>query len=137
MSNGNKTGMSADLITSAEIEYVKAHAVTIDPIKIMQEGKQFPPILEPYYLKSGYSISYSLDIAPNFPVVHHISIRHENHKTDPADAEHIARTILGAKYIVFGAMNVKWVLHFYSCSDLERLDNFLRRLKRNIPTYQI
>lgn len=76
--------MSADLITLDEIEYVKAHAITIDHMKIMQEGKQFP-IMKPYFLKSGYSVSYFLDIMPDFPEVHHISIMHENHKTDPAE----------------------------------------------------
>src|SRR5659263_43277 len=113
------------LITPEEVAHIKARAITIDPIKLMREKKPFPPPIKPYHLKSRYSVSYSIDLMPDFPPVHHVSVGHEQGKTDPADAEQIAKTILGSEYFVMGAMSIRYTLHFYSCSDMKLLTEFL------------
>ena len=121
--------MSQDLITQEEIDHVKANAVTIDQIAFLNGGKPFPPIIKPYYIKSGYGISYSVDILPDFPPINHLSVGHNNGNPDPADAEQIAKRILGSTYIVFGTLYNQGNQHFYFCTEMEKLKTMLDRVR--------
>jgi hypothetical protein len=121
--------MSQDLITQEEIDHIKANAITIDPISVINGGKSFPLIIKPYYIKSGYGISYSIDILPDFPPINHLSVGHMNGNPDPADAEQIAKRILGSAYIVLGTLYNQDTQHFYSCTEIEKLKTILDRVR--------
>lgn len=51
-------------------------------------------------------------LLPPHPPMEHLSVNNPNGVTDPAEAEHIAKEILGEGYFALGSMNLKNVLHF-------------------------
>lgn len=121
----------SELINQTEIDYVKSHVIDLDPLKMIHGVTIVPPIIKPYCLKSDYLVSYSIDFLSGYPPMHHVSIKSGSKScTDPADAEIIAKAILGEKYMAVGAINLPSVLHFYSCTDMERMIAFLTYAKK-------
>ena len=88
--------MSSDnLITPEEIKTLRAGAKTITPEMVMEymaERKVIP--VNPIILKSGYYISMTIDMLKG-RAVEHISISKISETTDPADAEIIAKAVIG------------------------------------------
>jgi hypothetical protein len=104
--------MSSDnLITSEEIKTLRAGATIITPEMVMDyvvERKVIPII--PIILKSGYCVSMTIDMLKG-RAVEHISISRVGEITDPADAEIIAKAVIG-ECAVKGSMFNKNVIHF-------------------------
>lgn len=104
--------MSGDnLITPEEIKTLRAGAITITPEMVMEyvvERKAIP--VTPIILKSGYYISMTIDMLKG-RAVEHISISKMGEIADPADAEIIAKAIIG-DCTIKGSMFNKNVIHF-------------------------
>ncbi len=62
-----------------------------------------PPMPPPIPLKSGYSVVMTIEIFPGTSEIEHVSVIGKK-DTDPAEAETIAKEILGDDYIVMGIM---------------------------------
>jgi hypothetical protein len=75
------------------------------------------------------SNAVTIDILPDFPPINHLSVGHKNGNPDPADAEYIAKRILGSDYIVFGTLYNQETQHFYSCTEIEKLKTILDRIR--------
>lgn len=109
------------LITEDEIRTVRANAKTIT----REEALRGPPVkvklqslisdlqnlhalrgplvkVTPLILASGYKVSMTLDDAGTGRVIEHVSVYYPSGRTDPADAEIIARAVLGEGYMVLG-----------------------------------
>lgn len=87
------------LITEAEIKTVRANAKTVtfeDAIK----GTRIE--VKPLILASGYKVSMTLNDAGTGRVIEHVSVYNPSGRTDPADAEIIAKAVLGEGYTVWG-----------------------------------
>ena len=126
VSSGERLNLS-ELILPEEIQEILSNPVTVDPFKKLRQGNpEFViPKIKPFILKSGYNVSFSIDIMDSIPPIYHLSIMGGEGKTDPADAEIIAQKILGKEFMSFGAINVEYVLHFYHCKDMPNLKRFL------------
>ncbi len=92
-----------DLITPEEIVHIRRNATRMDIPKHMREGTM-PPIPPSRPLKSGYSVIMTIDIFPGTSEIEHVSVVGKK-DTDPAEAEIIAKAILGDDYIVMGIMH--------------------------------
>jgi len=104
--------MSDNLITPEEIETLRAGAKTITPEMVMEalaEGKVVPVV--PLNLKSGYKVSMTIDKLDS-RTVEHLLISRQEGRTDPADAEIIARAVIGDMYIMMGSAFNRNVIHF-------------------------
>lgn len=101
------------MLSEDEIKKVKDGIVILTIEEILQTlatGKI--KIINPTMLNNGYVVGYSIEhIRPDL-IIHHISVSNTKGLADPADAEHIARDILGKEYKSIGPMNLKNVLHF-------------------------
>jgi hypothetical protein len=117
----------SSLITKKEIDEIKSKAMTIDVLKMVNEKRII--IVKPHWLENGYGISFTIDIMPGLPPINHISVGHRNGTPDPADAEHIAREMLG-DYVVLGTMYLKDNIHFESCADMQKLKILIEDFKK-------
>lgn len=101
------------MLTEDEIKKIKDCATILTPEDIIQTiaaGKI--KVIEPTRLDNGYTVGYSITYMRTNLDIHHISVSNSKGTTDPAEAEHIARDILGKGYKSIGPMNLKNVLHF-------------------------
>lgn len=110
-----------DLITPEEIVHIRRNATLMDIPKHMREGTM-SPISPSRPLRSGYSVIMSIDIYPGTSEIEHVSVVGKK-DTDPAEAEIIAKAILGDDYIVMGIMNNE--------STNTHFAKFRRKTKRN------
>ncbi|MFH0904495.1 MAG: hypothetical protein V1854_04825 [Methanobacteriota archaeon] len=104
--------MSDNLITPEEIKTLRAGAkpITLERMMgAMAEGKIIPVI--PITLNSGYMISMTIDKLDG-RTAEHISISKQEGRTDPADAEVIARAVIGEGWIMKGSAFNRNVIHF-------------------------
>ncbi len=83
-----------DLITEAEIKTLRANAKTVRGGDIVY--------VKPLELASGYRVSMTNDDAGTGRTFEHVSVYNPSGRTDPADAERIARAVLGEGYSLFG-----------------------------------
>jgi len=91
--------MTDNLITEAEIKTVRANAKTIT----FEDALRGPRIeVKPLIIASGYKVSMTLDAAGTGMVIEHVSVYNPSGRTDPADAEIIAKAVLGEGYMVWG-----------------------------------
>jgi len=104
--------MSDNLITPEEIETLRAGAKTITLERMMEaiaEGKVVPVV--PLHLKSGYMVSMTFDKLDG-RTAERLSVSKQEGRTDPADAENIAKTVIGDMYIMMGSAFNRNVIHF-------------------------
>lgn len=121
------------LITEEEIRKIRADGQTIDPLEVME--KRIMPIARPTMLASGYKVAMSFDLLhPNMPPFEHISISNSKGTPDPADAEHIAKAILGNGYIRLGPAYSPKVTHFVKAENKEQkaVLNHIKEIWKNI-----
>lgn len=105
-----------ELITPEEIKTLRDGAKTITYqtlIDALAKGKVVPVV--PLKLKSGYQISMTLDKIPPF-TAEHISVYNPDGRTDPADAEIIARAVIGECTAREGMININNI-HFIKILD--------------------
>lgn len=105
MSNDN-------LITPEEIKTLRAGAKTITPEMVMEavaEGKIIPIV--PIKLNIGYLASMTIDKLDG-RTAEHLSISRQEGRTDPADAEIIAKSVIGEGWIMKGSALNRNVIHF-------------------------
>ena len=104
--------MSDNLITPEEIKMLRAGAKTITLERMMgavAEGKIIPVL--PITLKSGYKVSMTFDKLDG-RTAEHLSVSGGG-RTDPADAEVIARAVIGDGWTMMkGRALNKNVIHF-------------------------
>ena len=117
------------LICKEELEQIKLNVKTVDYVQILR-GKKGVLIVHPFYLISGYGVTYTIDIMPEMSPVHHVSIGHIKRKLDPADANIIARAILGIPYLDYGSHDNPGVMHFYNSENMSELEGLLGKKKR-------
>jgi hypothetical protein len=101
------------MLTEDEIKRIKDSAMILVPddiVRTVAAGKI--KVIEPTSLGNGYTVGYSITHMRTNLDVHHVSISNSKGITDPADAEYMARDILGKGYKSVGSMNLKNVLHF-------------------------
>lgn len=83
------------MLTEDEIKNIKGNAVTIIMNDVLN-GKAKPiPFTT---VSNGYTVSMSITVLREYIEVHHVSVMNPNGATDPAEAEHIAKDILGEGY---------------------------------------
>ncbi len=87
------------LITEAEIETLRANAKTIT-LEDALRGRRVE--VKPLILASGYEAIMTMNDAGTGRVIEHVSVYDRSGRTDPADAERIARAVLGEGYRVWG-----------------------------------
>lgn len=99
------------LITSKEIEQLRARAKRItmqDALRETMEGNAF---VKPINLSSGYYVSYTIiDNSPQ-PQIEVFSVGARGKTVDPADAERLARAVLG-EHQPLGNLRSKDMTHF-------------------------
>lgn len=83
------------MLTEDEIKKIKEKAVTITLKDVF--AKKVKPV-NPTTVSNGYKVSMSIDVLRDYLDVHHVSVMNPNGVTDPAEAEHIAKDILGEGY---------------------------------------
>lgn len=101
------------MLIEAEIKKIKEGAVIItleDALRLIATGQI--KVIPPTSLNNGCRVGYSITFLRPDLDVHHISVSNSKGVTDPAEAECIARDILGEGYKALGPMNLKNVLHF-------------------------
>ncbi len=98
------------MLTQDDIKKVRDSAKTIT-IEDGLAGRIKP--VKPVDLSNGYRAGMTINIMipPNSPM-EHLSVHNPKGTTDTAEAEHIAKDILGEGYFALGPMNFKNVLHF-------------------------
>ena len=104
--------MYDNLITLEEIKMLRAGAKTITPEMVMEalaEGKVVPVV--PLHLKSGYMVSMTFDKLDS-RTAEHISVNNPDGSIDHADAEIIAKAVIGDMYIMMGSAFNRNVIHF-------------------------
>ncbi len=102
---------SDNLITPEEIKTLRAGAITITPEMVMEYVVERKVIsVKPIILKSGYCISMTIDMLEG-RAVEHISASRMGEITDPADAEIIAKAVIG-ECTIKGSMFHENVIHF-------------------------
>lgn len=83
------------MLTEDEIKKIKGNAVTII-LKDVLKGKAKPVPFTT--ISNGYMVGRSIDVLRTYLEIHHVSVMNPNGVTDPAEAEHIAKDILGEGY---------------------------------------
>ena len=83
------------MLTEDEIKKIKGNAVTVT-VKDVFKGKAKPVL--PVTISNGYKVSMSIDVLREYLEIHHVSVMNPKGVTDPAEAEHIAKDILGEGY---------------------------------------
>jgi hypothetical protein len=108
--------MADDLITSQEIKTLRAGAKTISiamVIEAVEKGEIIP--VTPLKLRSGYRVGMTFDEMDGM-VFEHISVSSQEGQTDPADAEIIAKAVIG-EYNAEGGVFNENVIHFIKLKD--------------------
>ena len=91
--------MTGPLITEDEIKIVRANAKTIT----LEEALRGPRIeVKPLIIASGYKVSMTMNDSGTNRIIEHVSVYNSSGRTDPADAEIIAKAVLGEGYMVWG-----------------------------------
>lgn len=105
--------MVNDLITPEEIKTLRSNAKTITPKtrEAILQGKIGQFLSKAILLRSGYQVQMTMD-AVDDTVIEHLSVSRPYNNTDPADAEIIATTVLGAGWFPMPSELNKNVLHF-------------------------
>lgn len=86
------------LITEAEIKTLRENAKTIT----LEDALRGPRVkVTPQILASGYKVSLTMNDPGTGRIIEHVSIYDPAGRTDPADAERIAKAVLGEGYILF------------------------------------
>lgn len=106
--------MTGDLITADEVEALRARAKTITMKEglhlTMQDG--FVPVI-PMNLKSGYCVSLTMiDPSTGRDPIEVFSVGACKSQPDPADAEHLAKAVLGEGCVFLGSLLSKSMVHF-------------------------
>lgn len=83
------------MLTEEEIKKIKGNAVTII-VKDVLKGKGKPVPFTT--VSNGYRVSMSITVLREYLEVHHVSVMNPKGVTDYAEAEHIAKDILGEGY---------------------------------------
>jgi len=83
------------MLTEAELKKIKENTVIIT-LKDALEMKIKP--INPTTVSNGYRVSMSIEVLRDYLEVHHVSVMNPKGVTDPAEAEHIAKEILGEGY---------------------------------------
>lgn len=97
-----------------EVRKIKESAVIITPEKALQAIVRGQIIaVDPIDVSNGYRVCMTIEVLRDYLEVHHISVMNPKGRTDPAEAEHIAKEILGEGYKVMGeGILVKNNIHF-------------------------
>jgi len=102
--------MERQMLTKEDIKKVW------DSVQILSEENVINNIvtggLRPILMNNGYRVTLSIDRLRKDLELFHLSVSKSEGETDPADAEHIAKDILGEGYIYIGNMYHRNVLHF-------------------------
>ncbi len=103
--------MLSDLITPEEIKMLRAGAKTITPEMMMEAvlNRKLIPVI-PIKLHSGYLISMTIDKSIS-KIFEQVSVSRSGGYTDPADAEIIAKAVIGECEMMGSVLN-KNVIHF-------------------------
>lgn len=91
--------MTDTLITDAEIKTLRTNAKTIT-LEGALSGQTIK--VKPLILASGYKVSMTMNDGGTGRVIEHVSVYDQAGRTDPADAEIIAKAVLGERYMVWG-----------------------------------
>lgn len=83
------------MLTEDEIKKIKEKAITITLNDVF--ARKVKPV-NPTTVSNGYKVSMSIDVLRDYLDVHHVSVMNPKGVTDPAEAEHIAKEILGEEY---------------------------------------
>ena len=83
------------MLTEDEIKTIKGNAVTIIVTEVL-EGKVKP--VPRTTISNGYTVGMSITLLRESLEIRHISVLNPEGVTDPAEAEHIAKDILGEGY---------------------------------------
>ena len=83
------------MLTEPELKKITENTVIIT-LKDALEMKIKP--VKPTTVSNGYRVSMSIEKLRDYLDVHHVSVMNSKGVTDPAEAEHIAREILGEGY---------------------------------------
>ena len=83
------------MLTESEIKKIKEKAITITLKDVF--AKKVKPV-NPTTVSNGYRVSMSIEALRDYLDVHHVSVMNPKGVTDPAEAEHIAKDILGEGY---------------------------------------
>jgi len=83
------------MLTEDEIKSIKGNAVTIIVTEVLK-GKVKP--VPHTTISNGYRVSMSVTALREYLEIHHVSVMNPKGATDPAEAEHIAKDILGEGY---------------------------------------
>lgn len=98
------------MLTENEIKVIKENALVLT-VKDTLEMKVKP--VKPTVVSNGYVVSMSVEVLRPYLQVHHVSVMNPKGRTDPAEAEHIARDVLGdeCRFITHGELEPN-NLHF-------------------------
>ncbi len=100
-----------DLITAEEIIELRARAKRVTMKEALRESLEGRATVAPMNLKSGYWVSYTIiDNLPNSQI-EVLSVGARNKAVDPADAERLAKAVLG-EYLSVGNLMSKGMTHF-------------------------
>ena len=83
------------MLTEPELKKIKENTVIIT-LKDALNLKIKP--INPTTVSNGYKVSMSIEVLRDYLEVHHVSVMNPKGVTDPAEAEHIAKEILGEEY---------------------------------------
>ncbi len=83
------------MLTEDEIKKIKGNAVTIIMNDVLKDKAKSVPYTT---ISNGYMVSMSIDVLRTYLEIHHVSVMNPKGATDPAEAEHIAKDILGEGY---------------------------------------
>lgn len=83
------------MLTEPELKKIKENTVIIT-LKDALNLKIKP--INPTTVSNGYKVSMSIEALRDYLEVHHVSVMNPKGVTDPAEAEHIAKEILGEGY---------------------------------------
>lgn len=83
------------MLTEPEIKKIKEKAITITLNDVF--ARKVKPV-NPTIVSNGYRVSMSIEALRDYLDVHHVSVLNPKGVTDPAEAEHIAKDILGEGY---------------------------------------
>lgn len=102
------TSNIGDLITLEEVRTLRAGAKTITPEMVMEAVITGVAGIN---LSSGYRVSMTIDLLAGRTTAEHIAVSKIGGITDPADAEIIAKAVIG-ECTMKGNMFNKNVIHF-------------------------
>ena len=92
------------VLTEDEIKKIKDRKIIITLKDAL--GMKVKPT-KPTVVSNGYKVSMSIDVLKDYLEVHHVSVYNPKGRTDPAEAEHIARDILGEGYQYLGGRELR------------------------------